>query len=129
MVLRAHVLLRITAGFLKKKKNCCPQNGGNGFFNLLENLVIFFWTWSITKVYIIGSILPQITSHIWGKSGSSDMIQNALNQSDYRIFKSIISLKQNDEDQIFCMLIQSHGNKKSVEKNCGGSSQKWMLPL
>ena len=64
-----------------------------------------------------------------GKSGSSDMIQNALNQSDYRIFKSIISLKQNDEDQIFCMLIQSHGNKKSVEKNCGGSSQKWMLPL
>ena len=26
----------------KEKKNCCPQNGGNGFFNLLENLVIFF---------------------------------------------------------------------------------------
>ena len=40
-------------------------------------------------------------SHIWKKSGSWDMVQNALGQSDYRIFKSTISLEQNDEKSDF----------------------------
>ena len=34
---------------------------------------------------------------VWEKSGSWDMGQNTLGQSDYRIFKSTISLEQNDE--------------------------------
>ena len=32
-------------------------------------------------------------SHIWENSGSVDMAQNALGQSDCRIFKSNISLE------------------------------------
>ena len=36
-------------------------------------------------------------SHICEKSGSLDVVQNALGQSDCRIFKSVISLEQNDE--------------------------------
>ena len=40
-------------------------------------------------------------SHIWEKSGSWDMGQNALNQSDYRIFKTNKSLEQNDEKAWF----------------------------
>ena len=38
------------------------------------------------------------------------MGQNALGQLDYKIFKSTISLEQNDEKAIFCILKQIHGN-------------------
>ena len=40
-------------------------------------------------------------SHIWEKSGSWDMDQNALGQSDCRIFKSTISLEQIDKKTWF----------------------------
>ena len=40
-------------------------------------------------------------SHIWENSGSSDMGQNALGQSNCRILKSTISLEQNDEKAYF----------------------------
>ena len=56
------------------------------------------------KVYIICSILAQISyleSHIWEKSCSWDIVQNALSQSDYRIFNLAISLEQNDEKAWF----------------------------
>ena len=46
------------------------------------------------KVYIIWHILTQIP--YLGKSGSWDMAQNAVDQSDCRIFKSNISLEDND---------------------------------
>ena len=36
-------------------------------------------------------------SHVWEKSSSWDLSQNAVSQSDYRILKSTISLEQNDE--------------------------------
>ena len=36
-------------------------------------------------------------SHIWEISGSSDMGQNALGQSGCRLFKSTMSVEQNDE--------------------------------
>ena len=36
-------------------------------------------------------------SHIWEKSSSRDMGQDALGQSDSRIFKPSISLEQIDE--------------------------------
>ena len=47
------------------------------------------------KVYTICSILRK--SNIWGKSGSRDICQNALSQSDCRIFKSVIYPEQIDE--------------------------------
>ena len=46
------------------------------------------------KVYILFSI-PLPRSHIWKKSGFWDMGQNALGQSNCRIFKSALSLEQN----------------------------------
>ena len=47
-----------------------------GFLHLLENLVInFFWIWSAMKVYLFAKFLHK--SHIWEKSGSCDMGQNA----------------------------------------------------
>ena len=62
----------------------------------MKSLVInVFWIWSIMKVYTICCGLAQIP--FLRKSGSWDMGQTALSQSDYRIFKSTISLEQNDE--------------------------------
>ena len=68
----------------------CPKSGPEirGCFNLLENLVIiFFWIWSIAKVFINCSILAQMPylRKIWYVG------QNALGQSDFRIFKSTFS--------------------------------------
>ena len=63
------------------------------FLNLLENLVIFLNLVFIMKVFVV--LLHK--SHIRQKFGSWDMSQNALSQSDYRVFKSTISLEQNDE--------------------------------
>ena len=51
------------------------------------------------KVYIICCILAQIL--FWEKSGSWAMGQNALGQSDCRIFKSTTSLEQDDEKAWF----------------------------
>ena len=52
--------------------------------------------WAIIKVYINCAICLK-NSHIWKISGSWDMGQNALSQSDSRIFKSTLSLEHNDE--------------------------------
>ena len=57
------------------------------------------------------------------------MRQNVLGQSDCRTFKLIISLKQNDERLISCMLIHIHGNQKLTEKFWGGCAQKWVWLL
>ena len=43
---------------------------------------------------------------VLGKSGSWDMGQNALGQSDCSVFKLTLSLEQND----FCILMQIHRN-------------------
>ena len=51
----------------------------------LKNLDIsFFWICSIMKVYLICYVSTQ--THIWKESGSWNMSQNALSQSDCRIF-------------------------------------------
>ena len=60
-----------------------------GFLNILENLVIIFSELGLHK------------SRIWEKSVSRDMDQNALCHSGYRIFKSTISLEQDDEKACF----------------------------
>ena len=60
---------------------------------------ISHWIWSIKKFYNICCILAQ--SCTWEKSGSGDMGQNALDQSDYSIFKLTISLEQNNEKAWF----------------------------
>ena len=55
------------------------------------------------------------------------MSQNALGQSDYSIYKSTISVEQNNEKAcFFCKLIQFHEKKKLTEKYWGGHDQKWV---
>ena len=95
------LLCMIELDFVEKK--FLPQKWGKwakqGFLNLLENLVInFFWIWSIKKVYINCCVLVQIQ---YLGSGSWNMGQNALGQSDCRIFKSTIFLEQNYEKAWF----------------------------
>ena len=101
-----------------------------GFLSLFENLVINFSRIpSIMKLCIIAIFLQK--SYIWEKPGSLDIGQNALGQSDRRIFKSNKSLDQNYE-MFFCMLIQIRVNSellKNIEvgfiKNgCGNSGHR-----
>ena len=58
-------------------------------------------------------------SHIWEKSGSWDMGQNALGQSDYGIFKSTRSLEQNDENAWFFACWYRFMQNRSWLKNNG----------
>ena len=69
-----------------------------------------------------------LKSHTWEKSGSWDMGQTALNQSDGIIFKLTISLKQNDEKAWFfvywCRFIEIKSWSKNssmgmVKNGCG----------
>ena len=124
MVLEAHVVLCMTAGFLEKK-NFCPKNGPKiDFLNLLENVINFFWIWSIKKVYIKCCILAQIPyfGKIWflrygPKCSLSNQIAGFL-YGQYKnpaiwLAKSIlesISRRNWWKSLIFCMLIQIHGN-------------------
>ena len=57
-------------------------------------------------------------SHTWEKSGSWDMGQNVLGQSDCRIFKSTVSLEQNDEKAWFftcwCRFVEIKSWSKNI---------------
>ena len=58
-------------------------------------------------------------SYSWKKSGSWDMGQNAVGQSDTKIFKSFISLEQNDEKAWFFVCWYISKEIKSWLKNIG----------
>ena len=100
MVLKAHLVWQ---SWMFWEKKLLPQKWtSNGFLNLLENLVIFFWIWPIMKVWKFPLFEVFVhKSYVWEKSDSWDKDQNALGQSDCRIFKSTISLQQNDEKVLF----------------------------
>ena len=114
MVLGAHVLLCVTARFFEK--SIFVQKIGEmgqkwakiGFFKFIEKFSHYFFLDFVSFVFV--SFILMHKSHIWEKSDSWDIGQNALGQSDCRSFKSTISLEQNDERSlIFCLLIQIHG--------------------
>ena len=114
MVLEAHVVLCMTAGFLEKK-NFCPKNGPKiDFLNLLENVINFFWIWSIKKVYIKCCILAQIPyfGKIWflryGPKCSLSirlqdfyMVNIKILQSDWQRAFWRVSLEETDEKAWF----------------------------
>ena len=58
-------------------------------------------------------------AHTWEKSGSWDMGQDALGQSDCSIFKSTVSLEQNDEKTLFFACCYRLMEIKSWSKNIG----------
>ena len=68
-------------------------------------------------------------SHTSGKSGSWDLGQNSLGQSDCRIFKSTLSLEQNDEKAFFFAFWYRHMELKINQKILGGHRQKWEWSL
>ena len=58
---------------------------------------LIFSEFSLSRKFILFVVFLH-KSHTWEKSGSWDMMsQKFLGQSDCRIFKSVIFLKQNDE--------------------------------
>ena len=82
----------------------CPKYLGNGpkigLFEFNEKFIISFHRiCSVMKFFVICCVPKQIL--FWGKILFLRYGQNALSQSDCRIFKSTISLEQIDE-------IQSH---------------------
>ena len=81
----------------------CLQNWGNGpkiglkyiFLNLKKNLVInFYWNCSIVKIHIICCFPVQV---LYLRKSFFLRCQNALSQSDSRIFKSITCPEQINE--------------------------------
>ena len=58
-------------------------------------------------------------SHTWGKPDSWDMGQNAPNQSDCRIFKLTVSLKENNEKARFFTYWYRFMEIKNWSKNIG----------
>ena len=79
----------------------CPKNGENrpslGFFERIEKFSFFSQFFSfffnlVMKVCIIGIAVCLNIFHIWQNSGSWDMAQNALGQSDCGIFQPIAGL-------------------------------------
>ena len=63
-----------------------------GKFSFFAQLFIFFLIWFIMKVYVPVIAVCLKKFHIWEKSGSWDMAQNALGQLDSDIFQSIAEL-------------------------------------
>ena len=57
--------------------------------------MVFIWIWSIKKIILFAVFLCK--THTWEKSSSWDIGQNALDQSDCKIFKLTMSLKQNHD--------------------------------
>ena len=132
MVLEGHVVLCVTEpNFLK---NFLHRKWGKWakkrvFWICWKIWALIFSEFSLYRTFILIIVFLH-KSHTWEKSGSWDMSQNVLSQSDCRIFKSIISLKQNGERALyFCMLIHVHGNQKLIEKSWGWCDQKWVWPL
>ena len=58
-------------------------------------------------------------SHIWEKSGSWDIGQNALGRSDCRIFKLTVSVEENDEKAWFFACWYRFMEIKNWSKNIG----------
>ena len=89
MVLEALVVLYITEPDFLKKIFLPQKMGkmGQKWVILIywKNLIIiFFWIWSIMKVYVICIFLHK--SHIWENSGSRDMGQNTFGKSNSKDF-------------------------------------------
>ena len=87
---------------------------------------------SIIKIYTICCVLAQIL--YWEKSCSRDVGQNALNQSDCKIFKSTISPEQIDEIvSCWYKFTKVKNSSKTfwlnIIKNWCGQSGLWILKL
>ena len=121
MVLEAHVVLCVTELDLLKKI-LCPRNGENEP-KMDQNRVFWiigkFRHWLFLNVVYNERLYYLLHSCIKSIFGSWDMGKNALDQSDCRIFKSAISLEQNDEQAWFCACCYRFIEINSWYKNIG----------
>ena len=120
------------AGF--SGKIFCPLNWENGpkmgpkqgFFDLLENLVInFYWIWSIMKIYIICCVpaqIPYLGKFLFLRYGPK--CSQPIRLQDFLI--NYISRTNQWNSLIFYMLIQIHINQKLIKKFWGGHGQRWV---
>ena len=117
-------------GHIFEKSLFAPKIGkmgqNQGFLNLLEKLVIFFWIWSIKKIYICCTVaqIPYLQKIWFLRYGP-----NALDQSDC-ILNWLYLLNKNNEKAWFfacwCRFIEI----KSWLKNIGvGVVKKWVWQL
>ena len=122
MVLEFHVKLCMTEPdfpgtfFLPQKWGKWAKSTVFWIYLKIESLI--FSEFGLWRNFIIFTVFLH-KSHTWEKSGSWNMGQNALDQSDCSIFKLTISLEQNDEKAWFfacwCRFIEI----KSWLKNIG----------
>ena len=95
----------------------------------MENLVIIFSEFGLKRKFLLFAVF-MYKSHIWERFGSWYMGQNALRQSDYRIFKPTMSLEQNDEKAWFFACWYRFMEIGNWLKNIGsGHGQKWVWLL
>ena len=100
MVLETYLKVGVIVGFfsnffLPQIWGKWAKKGPKWSFFLTENVVIIIlWICSLIKFVLFAVLLRK--SYIWEKSGSWDMDRIALSQPDSRIFKSNISLEQNN---------------------------------
>ena len=121
MVLEGHVVLCVTEpnflkNFLHPKWGKWVQK--RVFWICWKIWALIFSEFSLYRTFILIIVFLH-KSHTWEKSGSWDMSQNVLSQSDCRIFKSIISLKQNGERALFFACWYMFMEIKSWLKNFG----------
>ena len=96
--------------------------------NLKKNLAInFHWSCCIMTMYIICCVPSQIL--YWEKSCFWYIGENAFSQSNYRIFKSTISVEQINEIASFVHVDRNLQKLKFVENFLIGHGQKWMWAI
>ena len=124
------------AGF-SEKKLFLPQNWEKGpkmglkqgFFNLMENLVInFYWIWYIMEIYIICCVpaqIPYLEKFLFLRNGPK--CSQPIRLQDFLI--NVISRINWWNSLIFCLLIQIYINYKLIKKCLDGPGQKWVYPV
>ena len=120
MVLETH--MKLCVKFLPQKWGKCTKNRVFWIYWKIESLG--FSEFSLWRNFIIFAVFLH-KSHTWENSGSWDVGQNALNQSDCSIFK----LTKWWKSQIFWVLMQIHRNLKLTEKYWRGPGWKQVWPL
>ena len=99
-----------------------------GFFNLLENLVInFYWICSIMKIYIICCVpaqIPYLGKFLFMRCGTK--CSQLIRLLDFLIDHIVRTNQRNS--LIFCILVQIQINEKLIKKFWGGHSQRWVCP-
>ena len=60
--------------------------------HFFSQIFTFFSIWSVMRVYDTAIVVCLNKFHVWESSGSWDMDQNALGQSDCQSFQSVTGL-------------------------------------